>query len=296
MVQLIPTEGPLAGQTILVLQHTATFRFLDLPPEIRNMIYGLLIDQPKAVTISSYKPIGKERRPMPLPSTSAGYVSRRAHTRDRKNGKLLYDQPHPRPHNLLRVCKQVQVETGFLLYGETTFSFCNWSDASLFLSDIGSMRRFLRRIQFPMRSKGFSKSRSVIKKVKDATDLQSFTIDHSKICPSARYHGRGWYGIVSFVHAVKPVLSALQKRGIDDGDLLDIFKVGSHPASTFKCSHCGSDPQTCYFCRVGTQHDKTCTGNGHCRTDCKELEAHCADLDEELRAALAKALGIEEEV
>ncbi|KAK0919185.1 hypothetical protein LTR57_010936 [Friedmanniomyces endolithicus] len=62
---VILREGPFKDHKVLVLEpFTQTFRFLDLPPEIRTMVYGMMLKGTTAtVIVSTYKPNHRPRRP-----------------------------------------------------------------------------------------------------------------------------------------------------------------------------------------------------------------------------------------
>lgn len=297
--QLIATEGPLAGQTILVLEPTETFRFTDLPPEIRNMVYGYLIDVPGDVQICSHKPIGKERRSVPSTSIPGLYRSRRRRSLNWAGQDPESEGHFLRAYGLLRVSKQLQSETGSLFYGNTTFAFHNWCDLDLYLDSIGSMRRFIRRIKVPNNPRGSSKSRTVMKKLKDATGLEALFVRHDNLCPSV-YRWRGWMGVVGLINTFKPLLKAVQSShrlnaGAAAADVLDVVQIEAQSGEKALCSHCRDDSgQSCYLCRMGRDHSKDCTGSRNCKVSCKEHEAHCIEFGDEVRAALAKALGIQE--
>lgn len=48
------TEGPLNGRHVLVLDSVKTFCFLELPAEIRVMIYRYLIEEPEPIKIRTF--------------------------------------------------------------------------------------------------------------------------------------------------------------------------------------------------------------------------------------------------
>lgn len=303
ILQLIATDGPLAGQTILVLEPTATFRFMDLPPEIRNMVYGYLIDAPRENMIISYKPVHKERRS--ISSTfrlgTYGSVNRRRGRSglswDPQNGKWVAQLPLP--YGLLRVSRQIQSETGSLLYGNTTFSFGEWSDMSLFLDTIGNMRRFLCRVKLPFAYKGYTKSSAIIKKLQGATSLETLLVQHEDLCSSS-VKRRGHIGVHAFVAGFKHVLKAVQSSqasagAASSGSVLDILRIEAKIGEKSMCTHCSENSQRyCPDCAGNRDHDLKCYGHINCRVPCSEHEAHCQELADEVRAELANALGIEE--
>jgi len=59
---LFINNGPLKGKHVLVLEPPQPFRFLDLPPEIRTMIYGFLFEENEPISIIRFKIRGMPRR------------------------------------------------------------------------------------------------------------------------------------------------------------------------------------------------------------------------------------------
>lgn len=277
---------------MLLLRPTASFKFLDLPPEIRNMIYSHLIDEPKTVLISSHKPLYKDRRPV-----VSSFRSSRQHRGlawDKRNGKWIGQTSTS--HDLLRVSKQVQAETGRLLYGETRFEFGNWSDAHLCLDTVGSMRRFVRHVDLlGPRDRGFGKAPTTLRKLGDATDLQTLRLRHNQICSDKR-GGWRWLSIEELVRIASPLLRVLHKKfsaADPPRSALDVIEVRSDlERMGGKCVHCGGKGH-CYMCRQKVEHVKKCLHFEKCKVTCDGHEAHCEELAGQIRAAIAKELKIE---
>lgn len=270
---------------------------MDLPPEIRNMIYEYLIHEPKAVEITSHKPVGKRRRPVVSTFKAKTTNDHKGKVWDKINGKWL-GGTHNTSHNLLRVCKQIQSETGSLLYGETTYSFHHWNDMELFLRTIGGMRRFVRHINIPdCRSKGYHKGCWILASYGKGTDLRSLVVKHRDVCDRTSEDRKA--GITRVVKAVWPLFKLLEaKRAADNisgpRSVLDMISVDAQS----QCTHCNSDanlPRLCYQCRIGVPHEKKCLGTSYgCEVKCADLEEHCKELGLKLRGALAEELKIRE--
>ncbi|KAK5676315.1 hypothetical protein LTS10_011127 [Elasticomyces elasticus] len=140
---VILREGPFTGHHVLVLEPYTEppFRFLNLPPELRVMVYKVLLQEPAPIQIWSYKPTHKPRR------------SCRATFRDVKlHGKLDWmaqtgkwvGQPPIYVRSLFRVNKQIFNEAAPVLYNMNTFTFQRARDLRVFLNTIGAMREHLR--------------------------------------------------------------------------------------------------------------------------------------------------------
>lgn len=118
------TYGPYAGLHVLVLQpepdEHEKFPFLNLPAEIRNMIYSLVLERPgyyidlsgkRSATIQCrwYKP-------------GSGYIPRHA---------------EPYSTSLMRVNKQISAESSPYLFTRHTFEFVDTTMMQMFLEYIG---------------------------------------------------------------------------------------------------------------------------------------------------------------
>ncbi|KAK0365501.1 hypothetical protein LTR02_004629 [Friedmanniomyces endolithicus] len=141
---VILREGPFKDHKVLVLEpFTQTFRFLDLPPEIRTMVYGMMLKGTTAtVIVSTYKPNHRPRRPCGVTF------------RDKlQHGEYDWD---PVTCNwlgmersftsLFRVNKLILAEAASVFYSNT-FDFESTKAMHLFLETIGSMRPYLRSLR-----------------------------------------------------------------------------------------------------------------------------------------------------
>ncbi|TKA63477.1 hypothetical protein B0A55_10615 [Friedmanniomyces simplex] len=94
---LVITEGAYKGRHVLMLQPvtiTDYFRFMDLPPELRKMVYDLvLLEKSEKITIESYKPVGQPRRPVRQGFRYTGRNDHRGMTWDKTRGKWIGQLP-----------------------------------------------------------------------------------------------------------------------------------------------------------------------------------------------------------
>ncbi|KAK5686084.1 hypothetical protein LTS10_002198 [Elasticomyces elasticus] len=142
--------------------------FLDLPPEIRNIIYGLALTHEKPLQLIWHPLISKAFK-------LANYVYQEPHWFERE----LHKKPIPYINaNLLQVNHQVYNEAVPILYGANTIAFSALYGPSddllyVFLKKIGSSRKHLRHIKI-LRVNNFTTLRSALHLLKEAKQLDSF--------------------------------------------------------------------------------------------------------------------------
>lgn len=276
------TEGPLTGCNVLVLESTPGFRFLDLPPEIRNKVYGYLLEEANPIGIHTYSPVRKPVRSVRAGYVPGSYTTRAGLTWDKETCKWIGEPPSA--FALLRVCKQMLQETAPVAYGNNTFSPRSFRDAHVWFNAIGSMRRYVRRFQLPERAHGRSHLHTIFSKLQTAVDLRSIIVDHSNVC-SQSWEWLCTYRPAALASRLAPLLKALKKAFVRNGtrsprDLLEILTV------TY---------ETCHQCKIG-HHERCSDYKSNCDTTCAELDEHCQDLQVEFRSAVASVLGMEEEL
>ena len=101
---VVLTEGIYKGKRVLLVEEEKPFRFFDLPPELRNRVYDLVLDEPNGeIEMSSYKPRRKDRHPV-----RRDWFRRRNDfgTRDVVTEKLR--GPRSSAMTILQVCKQMK--------------------------------------------------------------------------------------------------------------------------------------------------------------------------------------------
>jgi hypothetical protein len=108
-------------------QSTTTFPFLDLPPEIRNMIYRYLL---------------KSAKPIKPPGFQTLYELR---VRLSKDNRVIRDNKL----GIACVCRQIKDEALAFYFGSNTFKFSYVQNMATFLYSIGGERRkHIRNISF----------------------------------------------------------------------------------------------------------------------------------------------------
>ncbi|KAI5368373.1 hypothetical protein Slin14017_G034090 [Septoria linicola] len=268
------TDGPLKGSHALILKpFINSFRFLDLPAEIRNMVYQELYSYSEAVVLSKVKPRDSKARAVSL---RRNYGAEKRTLYGRENARYDYEKRQwvempPSTLNLILACRLVREEASAILYGQNSFRFDDFTTGLLFLDGLGNSRQHLRKVEFGQRAYKKSKARSVFHKLKDAKGLRSITID------SSYAHTQGWQSDSSLTaemiaNGCKTLLSKLHKsRGNNSGlpGVADIIHL-----TWSKCYHAHSSGSSCPFC--------------------VEREASCSAKSVELRKLVAAQVGIQE--
>ena len=136
------------------------FRFLDLPAELRNRIYDLLVVTHKPIKVTSYLQV----------RTS------------------VYGLSIKQIEGLRAITSLVSatlMEAAPVLYGSGVFYFTSSDSMREFLAEIGSMTRYIRRIRVTAR---YSKTylRSALHQLKQATSLQTLELEPPHSCTAAQ--------------------------------------------------------------------------------------------------------------
>ena len=292
-IQIIITEGPLAGKKVLVLQDLQAFRFLELPAEIRNMIYSHLFEDGREVQIGTYKPHGKPRRPVSPTFRTPGWGTKpQGAVWDSENGK--WDGQEHSSHAILRVCRQLLSEAAPVAYGGNIYGATRFCDLNLFLTSIGSMRRFLRHVRLPNRQHGSSSAVLVFKALRDALDLRSVIVSHTNACDARTRTWYSYYLVVTpkvLAHWLRPILNGIVERQLAvneaaETDVLDIVKIDCVEANRWRVDI----EYVCARCNAGD--GGVCT-RIDCAIPCKDRATHVAELQKKFRSAIAKALDME---
>lgn len=276
------TEGPLAGKRVLVLEPVTGFRFLDLPAEIRNIIYSYLLEEDKEIQIRSYKPNGCKRRPVSGDFSPGTYMSHHGLTWDKLTGKWL-GQPWS-AYALLLVCKHMLEETATMAYGTNKFWPRTMRDADIWLSAIGSMRRYIRHIELPHESHRSSRAAAVFRRLQDATDLRDLFIKHSAVCLTCRNARNRISSVQEITTHVEPLLKKMLRQSGHAENKDDYIRS---LCGVVKIEELKSKPE-CYSCNIGRPAD--CLYFSKCGTVCKESMAHCEVLEDEIFYALHDVL------
>lgn len=153
---MVISQGIFKGRQILLLDPepvaSDSFRFMDLPPEIRNMIYNCaLSSQNHAVHLTGSRQ-----------NTLAAYWENSRGVYSRVSGST----------GIVTTCRQVYEESVPILYGGNDFEFRCTTTLSIFMTGIGSAAQYLRKI--PVDRCVYSSMRKAMRLLEKATSLESF--------------------------------------------------------------------------------------------------------------------------
>ncbi|KAF2479618.1 hypothetical protein BDY17DRAFT_42351 [Neohortaea acidophila] len=289
-MQLILTEGALKGHHVLVIEpvapkkKTKVFRLLDLPAEIRTMIYGHVFEETGEIRIRTYKPRKQPRRPVRDSfNTYCRRPSMKGLTFDRVHGKWLGQKPSAL--TMLSVSKRVFEEAAPIIYGDNTFAFDSTKEALLFFDCIGQMRKHLRTIRFHDIGAPTTTA-NTFRMLKDAKQLRTIEVCHGILCGSYydwdRAHRPAPPDARTLVNMLAPLAKGLYKAspsGETSHSVLDIIRVYSE--------HNGS---RCYGCKIGRNCNRA--NDTYCKTHCNDIAAHLKEIAAECKTRLALQLRI----
>ncbi|KAK5728924.1 hypothetical protein LTR15_002065 [Elasticomyces elasticus] len=299
---LVITHGPYKGRHILMLQPveiTDYFRFMDLPPELRKMVYGFMLLErpPQRHFYASKKNEAGSSTPRPAhPRSSSRRCTYKSASRDRRpvrsgfnwheksakragiawdnyRGKVIGQEPSALA--LLRVSKQLLQESAPIIYGEHRFYFPDMGVMECFLSTIGGMRHFLKHLKV----EGYmsTKCRPAFKLLKDAKNLRTIEMSHEAVCDRKRSPGDQPIG-TKFISEILPMLKGQHELHVNGDREATILNISASPK-----------PQACYSCSWDSS--PPCRG-ADCGVPCAELERHSTELIATFKTLVAEAVGL----
>jgi hypothetical protein len=115
---------------------TQPFRFLDLSPELRNTIYSLLLQSPKAIIFKEHNPLPDYDTTLYNHNTTA-YFTRH---------KILPTAESSFSPNILATNHQIHSEATSIFYGSNRFRF-DEGQFPLFLASIGGSFKHIRDVE-----------------------------------------------------------------------------------------------------------------------------------------------------
>lgn len=248
----------------------------DLPLEIRQKIYALLLTSPEELTI---RPVNE--------------FSRTIHSHTVLSGHKL---PSVIDLPLTRVSKQIRADALPLLYGGHRFNFLSSKTLKLFLEQIGFARKHLRHISIygggyeHGSSKFRTASRDAFGLLALAGGLQSLTVSHLDFCASSKESRYSKTDLDHFADACVPLLSILnyaRKRNGMKGSALDIVKI--QLLECVGCSGCRySGRQVSSRRRVN--ESGTRNSSQRCSCLCAEADANNEAMIEQFRSRVAEKI------
>jgi len=172
------------------------FRFLDLIPEIRNMVYERLLPPRRVLRPWSGRVIRKHKM------------------------KLVWGGEVAPLMSLLRANRQLNAEVTPVVYGANTFELKACASTIHWLKDIGSMKKFIRHVEMDIDCS--TTVTGTLHQLKQAEGLQTFSIPS---VPWDRYARADGHSSGGMAHTFGPFVKNLYKARKDVNTKEDIIQI-----------------------------------------------------------------------
>ena len=249
------------------------FRFMNLPPEIRTMIYGLLLTEEAPVQIRTRQTNGRHQRP--VRESFLNTAEHKSYDKDSKTGKWIGMDPSSA--SIIRTSRIIHIEAAPILYGTNSFFLGQILDLGVFLNTIGKNRKYIKQMRL-LSTYGKSTSRKVetaMEPLGRAIGLRLLQVHHDMFCHQS-CADLDKEIMKSRVEAFKPhlrqILAVKEDRTVQE--VVDMIQV-----TWQKCGMC-SDGNKC----------GQCSNSWSGRIKCNNAAAHCDAIGVEFRKMLTEAL------
>lgn len=276
---------------------------MTLPAEIRNEIYGYLLEEiaPVEITLTRAGVLGRRS---PVQGKRGGYVRKkrlRGRKLDNETGEWL--PATPIKSAIIYVNRQFHNEAINILYGKNCFSFLRTSEVKRILAVLEKHAELFRHVR--IEAKGYSRAsaRAAFDSLSVAKNLRTIEINHADICPipvNADPRWRVHCAPVEHVAAAsKNLLEVLhqsyQQENISANvlEVITLKRLFYSRGVVHDCSVCDIVAQGVNVSSYTAKHpDPTKHSKEDCSCMCSETKAGHEKLQAKLRSLIAKSLNL----